>query len=60
MPRQEVTSDVDVERLLNVGGNEIVVTVPASGAHVLGCLRRQFSHALDRTDVGLLLGLGES
>lgn len=59
VPRKEVTSDVDVEGLLDVGGDEVIVSVPATRAHLLVELRGELGHALHCGDVGLLLRLGE-
>jgi hypothetical protein len=42
-----------------VGGDEVVVPVPTSGAYFLGSLRGKLCHALDSADVSLLFGRGE-
>lgn len=59
VPGQEVASDMNVERLLNVGGDKVIVAVPTSRADILGRLWGQRSQALNRTNVRLLFGLAE-
>jgi hypothetical protein len=48
------------EGLLNVSRDKIIISVLASRAHGFWRLRRQFRHALDGTNVALLLGCRES
>lgn len=54
-PCEKVAGDVNAERLLDVGCGEVIVTVPATRAHLFRRLGRKLGQTLDSIDVRLLL-----
>jgi hypothetical protein len=55
VPGQEVSRNVNVEGLLDVGGHEVVVAVPTSGADLFRSFWRKLGKAFNGLDIVFLL-----